>query len=174
MPDFDRRDFLKLVGLGAGTAAVAGCADPIEDLVPYVVQPEEITPGIATVYTSTCRECEAACGMWVRTREGRVVKVEGNPDHPVSRGALCSRGHSSLQGLYNPDRYQYLNLQFSDDILIGATSLGLTQHVGVLRGLIQSRIRLGKWKETLKHDPTVIMQAYLANTQAIGHNASIL
>ncbi len=76
--------------------------------------------------------------------------------------------------LYNPDRYQYLNLQFSDDILIGATSLGLTQHVGVLRGLIQSRIRLGKWKETLKHDPTVIMQAYLANTQAIGHNASIL
>ncbi len=76
--------------------------------------------------------------------------------------------------LYNPGRYQYLNLQFNDDILIGATSLGLTQHVGVLRGLIQSRIRLGKWKETLMHDPTVIMQAYLANTQAIGHNASIL
>jgi NAD(P)H-nitrite reductase large subunit len=76
--------------------------------------------------------------------------------------------------LYNPDRYQYLNLQFSDDILVGATSLGLTQHVGVLRGLIQSRIRLGKWKETLMRDPTVIMQAYLANTQAIGHNASIL
>jgi NAD(P)H-nitrite reductase large subunit len=75
--------------------------------------------------------------------------------------------------LYHPDRYQYLNLQFSDDILVGATSLGLTQHVGVLRGLIQSRIRLGKWKETLMRNPTAIMQAYLASTQAIGHNASI-
>lgn len=75
--------------------------------------------------------------------------------------------------LYNPKRFQYLNLQFSEDILVGATSLGLTQHVGVLRGLIQSRIRLGKWKARLLEDPTRMMEAYLANTQATGHNAGI-
>ena len=73
----------------------------------------------------------------------------------------------------NPERFQYINLQFQDDTLIGATSLGLTQHVGILRGLIQSRIRLGKWKSILIRDPTRIMEAYLANTQAIGFNAKV-
>ncbi len=80
MTDLDRRDFLKLVGLGATTAAAAGCSDPIENLVPYVIQPEEVTPGIATVYASTCRECEAACGIHVATREARPIKLEGNPE----------------------------------------------------------------------------------------------
>jgi NAD(P)H-nitrite reductase large subunit len=76
--------------------------------------------------------------------------------------------------LYNPERFRYLNLQFRDEILVGATSLGWTQHVGVLRGLIQSQIRLGKWKAKLIEDPTRIMEAYLANTQAIGRNAGII
>ena len=60
MPELDRRDFLRLVGIGAGSAAAAACSDPIEKLVPYVVQPETITPGIAVHYASTCRECHAA------------------------------------------------------------------------------------------------------------------
>lgn len=81
-------------------------------------------------------------------------------------------GHSTE--LFNPERFQYLNLQFDEDILVGATSLGLTQHIGVLRGLIQSRIRLGKWKNKLLEDPTRTMEAYLANTQAIGLNAGLL
>ena len=75
--------------------------------------------------------------------------------------------------LLNRERYRYLNLQFEDDVLVGATSLGLTQHVGVLRGLIQSKTRLGSWKQKLVDDPTRIMEAYLANTQAIGFNASV-
>jgi hypothetical protein len=74
---------------------------------------------------------------------------------------------------YNPDRYRYLNLQFQEDCLIGATAVGLTQHVGVLRGLIQSRIKLGDWKQRLIDDPTRITEAYLANTQAIGLNAGV-
>ncbi len=64
------------------------------------------------------------------------------------------------------DNYRYLELQFEDDILVGANSLGLTQHVGVLRGLIQTRTRLGKWKDKLMEDPTRIMEAYLACAQA--------
>ena len=101
-----RRDFLKVVGVGGRTGAtVAGCStDKVERLIPYVVPPEEITPGVATWYASTCGECASGCGIRVRTREGRAVMIEGNPDHPVSRGGLCSRGVSALQGLYNPDR----------------------------------------------------------------------
>ena len=59
MPELDRRDFLRLAGLGAGAAAASACSDPIEKLVPYVIQPETITPGIAVNYASTCRECPA-------------------------------------------------------------------------------------------------------------------
>jgi anaerobic selenocysteine-containing dehydrogenase/Fe-S-cluster-containing dehydrogenase component len=101
-----RRDFLKVLGVSGAGATMAGCSTKdVERLLPYVVAPEEITPGVATWYTTVCDGCSAQCGMWVRTREGRAVKVEGNPDHPVSQGGLCSRGHASLQHLYNPDRF---------------------------------------------------------------------
>jgi len=76
--------------------------------------------------------------------------------------------------LYDADRYRYISLQFEDDVLVGAQSLGLTQHVGVLRGLIQSRTKLGKWKDHLIKDPTRIMEAYLGCTQALGHNAGVI
>jgi molybdopterin-containing oxidoreductase family iron-sulfur binding subunit len=105
MPEIDRRNFLKLVGVSAGAAAASGCNDPVQKLIPYVVQPEEITPGLAIIYASTCQECPAGCGLHVRTREGRPVKLEGNPDHPVNRGALCARGQASIGRTYLPDRY---------------------------------------------------------------------
>jgi anaerobic selenocysteine-containing dehydrogenase/Fe-S-cluster-containing dehydrogenase component len=101
-----RRDFLKVLGVSGAGAGLVGCStEKVERLLPYVVPPEDITPGVATWYTTVCQECSAGCGMWVRTREGRVVKVEGNPSHPVSEGALCARGHSSVQGLYSADRF---------------------------------------------------------------------
>jgi NAD(P)H-nitrite reductase large subunit len=68
--------------------------------------------------------------------------------------------------LLNEDEYKYLNLQFKDDVLVGASSLGLTQHVGVLRGLIQSQTPLGEWKDRLLKDPMRIMEAYLSCAQA--------
>ncbi|MBI5838132.1 MAG: molybdopterin-dependent oxidoreductase [Candidatus Eisenbacteria bacterium] len=99
-----RRDFLKLVGLG-GAAVAAGCARrPAETVLPFSAQPEDIIPGIPTYYSSACRECPAGCGVVATTREGRVVKLEGNAEHPVNRGALCARGQAGLQSLYHPDR----------------------------------------------------------------------
>ncbi|HEX7077780.1 MAG TPA: TAT-variant-translocated molybdopterin oxidoreductase, partial [Candidatus Eisenbacteria bacterium] len=99
-----RREFLKLMGAGAAFLA-AGCARrPVEKILPYVKAPEEVTPGNAVWYASTCEECPAACGLLVKTREGRPIKLEGNPDHPVSRGGLCARGQASLLNLYDPDR----------------------------------------------------------------------
>lgn len=111
MPDevpstIDRRRFLSVLGVtGAGTAALSGCStDRIEKLVAYVVQSEDQVPGIPTYYASTCTECGAGCGLHVKTREGRAIKLDGNPEHPINRGRLCARGQSSLQGLYNPGR----------------------------------------------------------------------
>jgi NAD(P)H-nitrite reductase large subunit len=74
----------------------------------------------------------------------------------------------------DPKRFRYLNLQFADDVLVGATSLGLTDHVGVLRGLIQTKTRLRDWKDKLMKDPTRIMEAYLGSTQALGFNAGLI
>jgi anaerobic selenocysteine-containing dehydrogenase/Fe-S-cluster-containing dehydrogenase component len=101
---FQRRDFLKLVGIGVA-GAVGGCAPrPAERLIPYLVPPKDLLPGVAYWYASTCLECPSGCGLLVKTREGRAIKLEGNPAHPVNRGGLCARGHASLQGLYHPDR----------------------------------------------------------------------
>jgi molybdopterin-containing oxidoreductase family iron-sulfur binding subunit len=102
----NRRRFLKVLGVtGSGTAAMSACStDNVEKLIPYLVPPDNQVPGIATWYASTCGECPAGCGLHVRVREGRAVKVEGNPDHPVNAGKLCARGQASMQGLYNPDR----------------------------------------------------------------------
>lgn len=102
----DRRRFLTVVGVtGAGAVALSGCADDrAQKLIPYLVGNEDEVPGIATYYASSCAECAAGCGLHVRTREGRAVKLEGNPNHPVNKGTICSRGQAGLQGLYNPDR----------------------------------------------------------------------
>jgi NAD(P)H-nitrite reductase large subunit len=69
--------------------------------------------------------------------------------------------------LIDDENFRYLSLEFKDDVLVGATAIGLTQHVGVIRGLIQSRIKLGPWKERLLKDPIRIMEAYLATTQPV-------
>ena len=101
---FNRRDFLRLVGIGAAGAA-AGCAQPPADkLIPYLVGPDDVLPGIAYWYASTCRECPAGCGVKVKTREGRAIKVEGLESHPLSGGRLCARGQAGVQSLYDPDR----------------------------------------------------------------------
>ena len=105
--DLSRRRFLSVLGAtgGGGALALSGCSTgKIEKLVPYLVQSENQIPGLATWYASTCTECTTGCGVHVRTREGRAVKLEGNPEHPVNQGKLCSRGQAALQGLYNPGR----------------------------------------------------------------------
>jgi len=99
-----RRDFLKALGVTTAATALDGCRRRVQKLIPYVIPPEDVVPGVAAWYATVCRECPAGCGLLVKTREGRAVKVEGNPAHPVNRGRLCVRGQAALQGLYDPDR----------------------------------------------------------------------
>ncbi len=106
-PAFDRREFLKLAGFTFAGAAIAGCdTAKVERAIPYLIKPEEITPGKATWYASTCPGCNAGCGILMKNREGRPIKLEGNPDHPVSRGGLCVVGQAQVLGLYDSLRLQ--------------------------------------------------------------------
>jgi anaerobic selenocysteine-containing dehydrogenase/Fe-S-cluster-containing dehydrogenase component len=99
----NRRTFLKIAGLGSVSFAF-GCNPPPKNLFSLVKAPDDMVVGQATWYASTCRECPAGCGILAKNREGRIVKIEGNPLHPINRGRLCMRGQAALQGLYNPDR----------------------------------------------------------------------
>lgn len=105
MPEIDRRDFLKIVGMTAGAAATVACKEPIHHIIPYLNQPEEVIPGIPTYYNTTCRICPAGCSVRVKTREGRPIKVDGNPDGPLSRGTLCVRGELGLMRTYDHTRF---------------------------------------------------------------------
>jgi len=118
MPDgMERRKFLKVLGAAGAGAGMLGCSPQgAEKLLPYVVPAEEIVPGLATWYRTTCRECPAGCGMEIRTREGRAVKAEGNSLSPISHGRLCPRGQGSLQGLYNPDRVPQALVRSGDEL----------------------------------------------------------
>src|SRR6185369_3904858 len=99
-----RRDFFKVMGLSA-TAAMAACRRaPEQRILPYTRKPDEVTPGVALWYATACGACPARCGLLVKTRDGRPIKIEGNPGHPVSRGAVCAVGQASLLGLYDDDR----------------------------------------------------------------------
>jgi anaerobic selenocysteine-containing dehydrogenase/Fe-S-cluster-containing dehydrogenase component len=100
----NRRDFFKIVATTGATAAAAGCQQATEQILPLVVPNEQLVPGVAAWFATVCRECPAGCGVLARNRDGRVVKLEGNPEHPVNHGSLCARGQAALQGLYHPDR----------------------------------------------------------------------
>jgi anaerobic selenocysteine-containing dehydrogenase len=104
-----RRDFLKLTTAGAATTAVLTGCGPASRYVkrePYMKMPEYTYNGLSTYYATTCRECAAACGLVVRTMQGRALKVEGNANNPVNLGKTCARGQATLHGLYNPDRIE--------------------------------------------------------------------
>jgi len=100
-----RREFIILGGIGATSASLlSACGHPEEKLIPALIPDEEFVPGIDYWKASTCGMCSAGCGIIVRTREHKANKIEGNPLHPVNRGALCARGQAGLEVLYNPDR----------------------------------------------------------------------
>src|SRR3989442_3031917 len=93
----NRRDFFRVVAASGATAAASGCQRATETILPLVVPNEQIVPGVAAWFATVCRECPAGCGVIAKNREGRVVKLEGNADHPVNQGALCARGQAALQ-----------------------------------------------------------------------------
>ncbi|MDD5361783.1 MAG: TAT-variant-translocated molybdopterin oxidoreductase [Ignavibacteria bacterium] len=105
MSGLSRRKFLTLLASSAALAATA-CSDYRDKgaIVPYNKKPEEVTIGNPNFYASTCTACPNACGILIKTREGRPIKVDGNPDHPVNKGKICASGQANILNLYDPSR----------------------------------------------------------------------
>jgi len=103
-----RRKFLALAGASAALAGV-GCSDYRSKghIIPYNKMPEEIVVGNPNYYASTSTVCAHSCGILIKTREGRPIKVSGNPDHPVSKGKTCSKCEASILSLYDPERLKF-------------------------------------------------------------------
>ena len=96
-----RRDFLKALGFGVGAVSLAACQPvPVHKSMPYLIKPEEVTPGVANFYVSTY-EGQA---ILVKTREGRPIKVEGNPNDLIGKGGLSARAQASVLDLYDITR----------------------------------------------------------------------
>ena len=139
----NRRDFFKIVTASGAAAASGGCQQATETILPLVVPNDQIVPGVASWYATVCRECPAGCGVIARNREGRVVKLEGNPDHPVNEGALCLRGQAALQGLYHPDRLSGPSVREAGGpakpILWDAAEKLVAERIGALRAAGKGR-----------------------------------
>ncbi len=103
-PGLDRRAFLAATGFSAFLAS--GCAEtPVVEAIPLDRRPDGYVEGRSRWYATVCGGCDAGCGALVASRDGRPIKLEGLPDHPLSRGGLCAVGQASLLGLYDDQRF---------------------------------------------------------------------
>lgn len=102
-----RRDFLKTFGFSvAATAFVAGCRRPIDKAIPYLVKPEEVTPGMANYYASTYFQGNEYCSILVKVRDGRPIKIEGNGLSSISQQGTSARVQASVLNLYDDARFK--------------------------------------------------------------------
>src|SRR5437667_9875331 len=115
----DRRQFIKISGLTGSSATLASCGNPEYHPIRFIPE-DRIVPGTAVWRPSICPLCPAGCGVIARvmdsevevlrngqrglTRMGLAKKLEGNPDHPINKGKLCTRGQAAAEITYHPDR----------------------------------------------------------------------
>jgi molybdopterin-containing oxidoreductase family iron-sulfur binding subunit len=105
-PGPSRRSFMKIMGASMALAGVglSGCRRPVETVLPYARKPEDIVPGIPNFYATAMPMDGYVQGLLVESHEGRPTKVDGNPEHPVNRGATDVFAQASILNLYDPDR----------------------------------------------------------------------
>ncbi|RZJ90745.1 MAG: molybdopterin oxidoreductase, partial [Hymenobacter sp.] len=102
-----RRDFLKLMGFGVAAASLAACETPVRKAIPYLNKPEEVDPTISNFYASTYFTGSDYNAVLVKNRDGRPIKLEGNPESPVTRGGLSARAQAAVLSLYDGGRLQH-------------------------------------------------------------------
>ena len=109
----NRRDFLKYVGFSTAAASLAACEGPVIKAIPYVVQPDQIIPGVANYYATTIADGYDFASVLIKTREGRPIKVELNTEAKVG-GDANARVHASVLSLYDSTRLQAPSLNGED------------------------------------------------------------
>ncbi len=179
MSAFSRRKFLALMTASAAVAA-AGCSNYKDrgEIIPYNRKPEEVTLGRPDYYASACDGCAAACGVLIKTREGRPIKVDGNPDHPVNKGKICSIGQASILNLYEPDRIKNpmlngkdIKWQDADDKII--TSLRSAASSGKEIAILTSKVISPSYKKVLDEFIAVYPTAKVYTYDQFNDNAKL-
>jgi molybdopterin-containing oxidoreductase family iron-sulfur binding subunit len=102
--EWNRRDFLRTAGFSLAAFMTACSKTPVNKAIPFLIQPEEVIPGKAYWYASTSHACGTGCGVLVKNRDSRPIKLEGNSDHPVNQGGLCPVCQASIIELYDSKR----------------------------------------------------------------------
>jgi NAD(P)H-nitrite reductase large subunit len=132
------------------------------NMIAYAIQPTAVEEARIAALNMAGRDAVSPGGLAMNVLDTLgLISTSFGQWH----GIAPAQGGSWTE-LSDAERFRYLRLEFQDDRLIGATSLGHTDHVGVIRGLIQGRVRLGEWKAKLTADPSKLMDAYLARAQA--------
>lgn len=177
---FARREFLKLSGAMMALTSFGCVRRPAQKIVPYADRPEEIIPGKNTYYTSSYVDGNEGFGLVVTTREGRPIKAEGNPAHPVNQGKMSARAHAHILDLYDPDRLSggkkgssAVKLEDLDKEVKAAVAAG---GVAVLTGSVVSPARMKLMKDfekatgakTYTWDPTSQESVRLAQKECYG------
>jgi molybdopterin-containing oxidoreductase family iron-sulfur binding subunit len=99
-----RRDFLTMAGFTLAAAGLAGCRAPVQNAIPMLIGSDEIVPGVANYYATTCRGCASSCSLLVKQRDGRPIKIEGNAESKLFGGGTCATGQAMVLSLYDDAR----------------------------------------------------------------------
>ena len=99
-----RRDFLAAMGFTLAAAGLAGCRAPVQNAIPLLVGSDDIIPGVANWYATTCGGCASSCSLLVKQRDGRPIKIEGNAESTVFGGGTCATGQATVLSLYDDER----------------------------------------------------------------------
>jgi len=177
----NRRSFLKLFGFSVSAAALAACVkSPVKYAIPYVNKPVNVNPGIADYFASTFYDGTDYAAILVRTREGRPIKLEGNPDFPFSQGALSARGHAAILSLYDVARLQHpvagnLKISWKDAIAQANQALAGAANIRILTSTIISptaKKLLAEFKDKYKGAEVVTYDASSASGLIEAHKRS--
>ncbi len=185
-----RRDFMKLLGASLALAGLSSCARPTlpnEKIVPYVEAPEEIVPGRPLFFATTIDHGGYAEGLLAESHQGRPTKVEGNPDHPASRGATSATTQATVLQLYDPERSQAITedgaMRDWSDLAAALDDLGDGSRVALLtetvtspsmaRGIadLQAAYPGLRWHQ---YDPRHADGAILGARQAFGRDVTVV
>ncbi len=101
-----RRDFLALMGFSLAAAGLAGCRAPVTNAIPLLVGSDDIVPGVANYYATTCRGCASSCSLVVKQRDGRPIKIEGNAESALFGNGTCATGQATVLSLYEDARFR--------------------------------------------------------------------
>ena len=157
-----RRGFLQLSGAALALAGLTGCTkQPLEKIIPYVKQPEQLIPGKPLYFATALTHAGYATGVLAESHQGRPTKIEGNPDHPASLGAADYFAQAAVLTLYDPERSQTILFdgrlstwaQFAAQMAETLHGLPAGQGLRILSGTVTSPTLADQMQTVLKKYP---------------------